>query len=781
MPGITVFCRRVLAMYATVATTAALSLVVGQALCSAGGASRFTWAAPGVGLGALLCIASAAVRLPGHGWLAFSALLAAGIAAAAYVRRRVAWAPVLRQGLWVAAGALLIASIPFFLNARFGPLGKGVQDDLGFHLAWAEALQHGDSPFALINQYTSGYPVAPESLAAAMAGPFGGVQSSLIGLFVAVPVLTGLTALGLLRNLSPGWRTLGAVVAAMPYTAASYFAQGSVKEPLLALLALSLVALLLDRPDPTRMRAGLPLGALLAAVFLEFSYPGALVALALVATWLAGEPFLSAVRRMPPRVALRACLVRCRELAPAIALAVLILGLALALDAARLGEFKEAAGSTGKRLYPGGNFSSQISVRMVFGSWFGPDFRFAPLHRHLNDLASVFAIGVSAYSAAWWMRRRDWTVPLAVAVLLAVAAYARHTSAPYFSAKWLVVPAPLIIAMVVGATLARGRHAALRAALGVVFSLLAAWSTLYALRRAPVGERPFAAELISLRPLLRSGPTLFLPKDNYLRWELLGVPLSTPHRYGDFHLARPFSFRSNRRPSGGGPQDFDEVDPRLLDRFRYVVLSRSAYGSVPSFPWSRVRTTRFYEVWERRGPTGPREVLPEGDAPGALLDCRRPRYRRLARGGGRAAIRPVPATGTGAAWRFPSGRRHLEFLPGYVGVPAGMRVTQRLRLQPGTAEVSLQYTSPTPVDVRIGGQHLSLPANLQPVGQYWSAGAVRVRGGRLELSVSPRRLRRASLASGPLVGGVAVTSPARPVVVPLRRACGRYVDWYAPS
>ncbi len=84
---------------------------------------------------------------------------------------------------------------------------------------------------------------------ATAAFPGIGLGQAFVGEIVAIGVLTGLTALGALRELGAGRRLLAATLVAVPYLAASYFAQAAFKETAEALFVLTFADL------PHRARA----------------------------------------------------------------------------------------------------------------------------------------------------------------------------------------------------------------------------------------------------------------------------------------------------------------------------------------------------------------------------------------------------------------------------------------------------------------------------------------------------------------------------------------------
>jgi hypothetical protein len=240
--------------YASAALICAASLLVGRALLSLAGRRSWSWLEPAVGLAAVLTVTGALARAPGHGTSATLGVLVLLIIAALLVWRLPYEAPgALRAGLPVAIVLFLALAIPFAVSGRWGLLGVGFNNDLGLHLAWAEWLRSGFGPAP-----DTGYPLGPHGLAVATAAfPGIGLGQAFVGEIIAIGVLTGLTALGALREMAPGRRVLAAAMVALPYLAASYYAQAAFKETAEALfvLAFALYLVTTDRADsaaPTR-------------------------------------------------------------------------------------------------------------------------------------------------------------------------------------------------------------------------------------------------------------------------------------------------------------------------------------------------------------------------------------------------------------------------------------------------------------------------------------------------------------------------------------------------
>jgi hypothetical protein len=177
---------------------------------------------------------------------------------------------------------------------------------------------------------------------------------------------------------------------------------------------------------------------------------------------------------------------------------------------------------------------------------------------------------------------------------------------------------------------------------------------------------------------------------------------------------------------------------------------------------------------------GPRRTLAEGADPGAILNCSSQGGRGRVRAGGTAAVFSTPPV-IGGRWS-----------PGPT-VEDGSPVAQALTLPAGRWEISISYDATRPIHVTAPGMDATLPANLDYRGSvpYYPVGEVRVRRrGAIRFTVSVERPPLAGrllgtksqahlgaiAASAAGAGGPAPGAAERRV--PLRRACGRYLDWY---
>src|SRR6202012_4690093 len=214
------------------------------------------------------------------------------VAAVVVWRHREYAAPgVLGIALATALVVTLVLSFPFAVAGRWGLLGVGFNNDLGLHLAWAEWLRSGFGP-----EPDPGYPLGPHGLAVATAA-FPGISlgQAFIGEIFAIGMLTGLTALGALREIATWRRVFGATLVTVCYMAASYFAQAAFKEAAEALFVPA-VAIYLMRPDAPprglwpRVGWALPWIAIAGGVFFCYSFAGIAWPIAIVVVWAAAQP-----------------------------------------------------------------------------------------------------------------------------------------------------------------------------------------------------------------------------------------------------------------------------------------------------------------------------------------------------------------------------------------------------------------------------------------------------------------------------------------------------------
>src|SRR6185295_14619301 len=192
-----------LGTYASFVVILGASLVVGQGVFAICGRREWSWLAPAVGLAVVTAVAWGTVRMPGEGATALAAIAVLVLAALAYLRGRCrGLGDAVRIGVPVAVAALLAASLPFFVEGRFGILGTGLNPDMSQHLFAADRLAEGDGGKLL----SQGYPLGPHALVVATAkGTGASLVHAFDGLMLAIAVIAALTPLALFARL-PGWR-----------------------------------------------------------------------------------------------------------------------------------------------------------------------------------------------------------------------------------------------------------------------------------------------------------------------------------------------------------------------------------------------------------------------------------------------------------------------------------------------------------------------------------------------------------------------------------------------
>jgi hypothetical protein len=754
--------------YASAASICVASLLVGRALLTVAGRRSWSWLEPAAGFGAILTVTGLLARAPGHGTSATLGAALLVVVAAAILAARPSYEArgALRQGLPVAIVVALVLSIPFAVNARWGLLGVGFNNDLGLHLAWAEWLRSGFGPAP-----DAGYPLGPHGLAVATAAiPGIGLGQAMIGEILAIGVLTGLTALPPLLGFGPLRRLLAATLVAVPYLAASYYAQGAFKETAEALLVLAVAVSLADFDR----RLALPWLAIAGGVFFSYSFAGLAWPVAIVALWSLTLPRVR--RLLAPRALLRLLL------RPA-TLAAIVLLAALAVAATLVGPFGFAQSF---EKVAGTNTYGPVSPIEALGVWGTPNYRLeAPGGAHLTGLAGAIALLALLASLNWWIRRRELTLPLAFAACAILYLVSLPTSGDYSSAKALMIGAPVAMLLIVRPLLTElGWVPARRlawAALAVVFIGAAAYSSFLALREAPVDPPGHGAELRAFLPILHGQPVLYAGQDRYAAYELLGADTHVPLvEFPDKPVAE-----NPEKPFDTGdaysPIDFDSFSRGTLDRFPYVITGRAAWNSQAPPNFRRIASTPSYVLWERTG-SAPRDrhVLLEGTNAAARAGCGAPEIRILLANRGRASLFGGVAIAPKAHWDMGSLLR------------TGERTSQALDLPEGRWRLSIQYFSPFSLSLRAPGfRHELKPAldgqrpntiSLANDGQFWPAGVYASTGGRVRFTVAaaePSTLQRLSgYDATAYVGSLVAVRPGKRRIVPLGAACNGWIDWY---
>jgi hypothetical protein len=549
-----------LGTYAALLLCLGASALVGQAIVIASGRRRWSRLAPAIGLAALCPLAWWTVRLPGEGTTAAIATGVAAALSAAYVLPRVIeLGPALRRGVPIELTAVALASLPFIVEWRFGILGTGLNPDMSQHLFAVDRLADGASERLI----SSGYPLGPHSIVAAIAAVGPSTVQAFDGLTLAVAVSACLAALALLEHLGSWRRAIGALCVGFAYLVAAYLAQGAFKETMQALFVLAfavgLAQLVRDSPSPgvggRGPLRGLPLAVLAIGSLYAYSFPGLLWLAGALAVWAAVE-----LGRLWRRGGFANARLRARLAAPTVlaGVALVIAGalpeLGRIVDFARFETFDPAG--------PGlGNLFDRLSPLEALGIWPSGDFRLEPgdgaVPAFAFYLGAALAAAALAYGLRWWLGRGERAVPAALGAAVLLWLYALVAGTPYQEAKALAMVAPLVMLISVRAVLermptiaeartilrrrsiaflfpARRRDAKERlvvGALGPLFLAGVALSSVLALVNAPVGPRGYSPGLAALRDRLPEGSIRIVAPDSFIddehgadwiAWELRG-------------------------------------------------------------------------------------------------------------------------------------------------------------------------------------------------------------------------------------------------------------------
>jgi hypothetical protein len=777
--------------YASAALICLASLLVGRATFSLAGRRSWCWLEPAVGFAAILAVSGLLARAPGHGTSATLGIVALIVVAAAVVwRRREYEAPgALAVGLATAIVVAIVLSFPFAVAGRWGLLGVGFNNDLGLHLAWAEWLRSGVGPAP-----DPGYPLGPHGVAVAVAAfPGLNLGQAFIGEIFAIGILTGLTALGALREIAAWRRVLGATLVAVTYMAASYFAQAAFKETAEALFVLTVAIYLMAPEAPPRglwPRVGwaLPAIALAGGIFFCYSFAGIAWPIAIVGAWALAQP--ATWRALRPGRVLR-ILLRPWVLIGIVVLVALGIALTVAGPFGFGSSFNEVAGS---------NTYGPVSPIETLGIWPAANYRLdAPGGVPLPGLMGAVAVLALLAAVAWWMQRREAAVPLALGAGAVVYIASLPFTGDYSQAKALMIVAPLAMLVIVRPLVTEfGRRAENRrdspvfgpsttlsrvawSALAVVFVAGAVWSTFLALRDGPVGPPGHGAQLEAFLPIVHGQPVLYAGQDRYAAYELLGADTHVPLVDFPDDKVSPNPEKPFDTGDAYSPIDLDSFNRGTLNRFPYVVTGRSAWNSQAPPNFKRIAKTADFILWERTGPTPRgRHVLLEGTEAGALAHCNSPEVRILLASGGKASLFGETVIGTKPEWSDGS------------TLGTGESTSQTLELPKGTWDLSLQYFAPFALSISAPGFKQELIAaldgqrpstiSLNNNGQFWPAGKFESKGGKVEFTIDAAPADWLQSLTGydakAYVGELVATRAEPHRTVPLSKACGKWIDWY---
>jgi hypothetical protein len=754
--------------------TCVASLFIGQAALRVAGAREWSWLAPPVGIAVVMMIATPALDVPGRAATVTVLVGALTIAAIVWCVRAPEHRPPL-AGLLAAAPVMLLVLLPFLAVGRAGILGTTMDNDMAAHMSFAEAFLSQAAMTVMPPQ--AEYPLGPHAMSALIAEGLGvRIDRAFAGWTMALPVLNAWTALALVRRAWWPKQVVMATVVGMPFLVAAYYGEGSFKEVVQTGLVLAVVLLFSGYGPALGRGRWVPFALLVGGIVSVYSITGLPWPGAIAGLWLIGTLTQRIVRHGTK--GMKESILR--EL-PAIGIGVAVLVAFLLPQVRRIHNFISLNLGNEGIVVPKdvlANLVAPLPGWEAFGVWNNPDFRLPASPAFTGGMWTAFVLALVLFGAFWLVRRGRWMLPLAAAASMAIWAVSQQSQSPYVVAKALVIASPLLMAVAVlplmeqapdrwprrvsslfervpGQPLSWG----LASLLALVLVFKVGLSDVRALRASPVGPTYHVDELRSLRPLLHGQPTLFLGNDDYVKWELAGVPVSEPM----FGGVPETSTRPNKRWASGMAIDLDTVDAATLNSHRWIVTTRDAAGSAPPPQLRLVRTTPSFALWHRLGKVHQRSILAEGELAGAVLDCRTPIGRAVRRGGGIAATRPEPVVAQGAL------------------LPPGGTASVPLSLVPGRWQLESSYLSRLPIEVTAPGLRTTLQPSLDRPGPRWPIGEIAVHG--KQPTVLTFRVEDRVLAPNMPVadlGKIVATRDAQNSIVPVSQACGRYVDWYRP-
>jgi hypothetical protein len=742
------------------AVTCFASLFLGQAALRLAGACEWSWLAPMVGISVALLLAAPTAHVSGHATAVAIPVALLSLAAAVWCLRSPPHRPPLVD-LLCAAPVVFLVSVPFLASGHGGILGVTVDNDMTVHLAFVEGLLHPS--VAEVFALPKDYPLGPHAMTALLSSGLG-IEPDLAfsGWTMAIPVLTAWTVLAAARNTAWYGKAIAATVVAMPYLVAAYYGQGAFKEVAQAGLVVA-VALLLSGCGPRLGRGRwVPLALLVGGVISDYSPAGLTWVVAMFGLWLAGLLAIAVWRRRLREVwgAVR------REL-PALGIGVAVLVVVLLPQAHRMYEFLVLREGTGIATEDIGNLVTRLPGWEGLGLWSTPDYRFLASPTYIGGFWGWFMIALILFGTFWAVRRGRWLLPLAALAAMLIWKYSDRTQSIYVAGKALAIASPLLLLVAVQPLLDREgerrprRLWLLVPLLGLVLFVRVGESDLRALRFSPVGPTDHARQLMSFRPFIYDEKTLFFGEDEFNIWELAG----SRFRPISLGTTAQVPLRPQKEWEFGHATDFDSVPTSTLNEYEWFITTRDAAGSEPPRQMRLVRATEDFMLWKRTGRVPERSILREGEWPGAVFRCDTREGRAILRRGGVAAVRRLPIVAP------------VE------GAGPGQTVSAQLDLPAGRWELESPYVSHLPVEVTAPGLQTTLPANLDRPGPRLPIGRIAVpRPRKVTITFRVEDTWLAPATDTATFGYVVATpSHSHDEIIPIERACGRYVDWYRSS
>src|SRR5215207_341607 len=153
-----------LGTYVSLALILGASSVVGQAVFCACGHRERSPLAPAVGLGLLCAVAWLAADLASSAWAGLGAAVVLTVVGATLLFFEPAKGSI-GDVLPVAVGAVVLGTLPFLIEMRFGILGTSLNPDMSQHLFATDRIANGGEERLI----AEGYPLGPHALVAGLA------------------------------------------------------------------------------------------------------------------------------------------------------------------------------------------------------------------------------------------------------------------------------------------------------------------------------------------------------------------------------------------------------------------------------------------------------------------------------------------------------------------------------------------------------------------------------------------------------------------------------------
>ncbi|MGZ5356696.1 MAG: hypothetical protein ACXWE8_10095 [Solirubrobacterales bacterium] len=758
------------ATYVCALVLLALSLLVGRGIMLLFGRREASFIEGAVGVAVLVLACSVAIRLPGgeKTSIATVVLLALGAAAILFWKRDRVLGP--NVGLAVLPSILTVAlvSFPFVSSGHLGLPGVGVNNDMAMHLVFADWLvdPSGATPAGIAR----GYPIGPQALVASVTEILGTEPlRGFVGLIIAVPVLTAIASLAVLREQRPLPRILGAAFVPVAYLSASVLGIASFKEQLMALWLISFALAL--RQISRRGEGGIAMVIALAAIcggaIATYSYPGL--------GWLAGTAVIWAalellrIRREGPPGRVGDVV---REALPVVAVVgglLLLLGLTQinrVLDFLDAGAFDIVTGTDSKLRYT-------VSPFEALGAWPSGSWLLGTSDVELFWLFGALGLAALGYAVAWAWRRGELALLAALGAAAVVYLGTVLLGGRYVETKALAIPASLIMLLALAALLRRDDRASpFRIGLAILFIGVAAYSSFLALRDTTVAPPDRFDELTELRDEVAGSKVIVFTSDRYTDYYLRGAEVQSPAINAEVPLAGRFG-KGQRLPV-----DFDSVFGKQLNDFDYAITTRADYQSAPPPNFEPVRETESYVLWKRNGLTPFVGVLAEEARPGRIFRCGRKKYKRL-----------LEREGVAIVWPRPVIAKRLYWEPDLTLAP-GESASQSVELPEGKWDLSMQYQSEVvPLTVEAGGESFEIPPGVEGAipfrgaqGPFWPVGEIQSEGGKVEITVTAGEISGVQKLLGvdaeAEIGNIAATRLSEISIREFKEACGLYLDHY---